>query len=552
MLLGTAGGSPYWTNSDRAGIASAVVVGDRYYLVDAGREVVRQLRAAGLGDHASDTGGPLDALRAVFLTHLHSDHVVDLNNVLSAGLYNGLARADRPVPIFGPGNRGAVPPLFGDRPAPPVTAPANPTPGTAEMIDLMVATFATDYNDRAFDGGSPDPGRAVPRVRRAHPRPVPGGPERDPHPRMSPVPFHEDDRVRVSATLVQHAPMFPALAYRFDTDAGSVVFSGDTGPSENLVELARGADVLVHEVIDTDWVDQLLPPPRTPAQEGLFRHLLGAHTAVAQVAPSPAPPRSVRSCCSHLVPGQLAQERWDRARGDFAGRFIVGQDLTVVDIGPASHDHVRERRSRRTRCPTWCGSTSSTRARAPARWQVRRAGRADAAGLTSRPASPSPPTPTGRLWAVAGAAAGAARGLPPDDPAGRRASSAAMRGARRGRPAARRGARRGGRAPTPTLCRRCGTADVPVAVRSSAVGEDAPDASFAGEHDTYLWVRGAAEVLARGAAVLGEPVHRAGASPTGGGSPAAYAGPGRPGDGRRRPADGARRRSRASPSPSTR
>ena len=106
VLLGTAGGSPYWTNSDRAGIASAVVVGDRYYLVDAGREVVRQLSAAGLGDHASDTGGPLDALRAVFLTHLHSDHVVDLNNVLSAGLYNGLARADRPVPIFGPGNRG--------------------------------------------------------------------------------------------------------------------------------------------------------------------------------------------------------------------------------------------------------------------------------------------------------------------------------------------------------------------------------------------------------------------------------------------------------------
>ena len=157
VLLGTAGGSPYWTNSDRAGIASAVVVGDRYYLVDAGREVVRQLGAAGLGNHRSDTDGPLDALRAVFLTHLHSDHVVDLNNVLSAGLYNGLARADRPVPIFGPGNRGAVPPLFGDRPAPPVTAPANPTPGTAEMIDLMVRTFATDYNDRAFDGGSPAP-----------------------------------------------------------------------------------------------------------------------------------------------------------------------------------------------------------------------------------------------------------------------------------------------------------------------------------------------------------------------------------------------------------
>ena len=272
----------------------------------------------------------------MFLTHLHSDHVVDLNNVLSAGLYNGLARADRPVPIFGPGNRGAVPPLFGDRPAPQVTAPANPTPGTAEMIDLMVATFATDYNDRAFDGGSPAPAELF----RGFDVPIPAryvaDPDRDPHPRMSPVPFHEDDRVRVSATLVQHAPIFPALAYRFDTDTGSVVFSGDTGPSENLVELARGADVLVHEAIDTDWVDQLLPPPRTPAQEGLFRHLLGAHTAVAQVASVACAAEVGTLVLSHLVPGNGPQERWLRARGDFPGRFVVGQDLAVVDIGPAS------------------------------------------------------------------------------------------------------------------------------------------------------------------------------------------------------------------------
>lgn len=182
VLLGTAGGSPYWTNSDRAGIASAVVVGDRYYLVDAGRQVVRQLRAAGLGNHGSDTDGPLDALRAVFLTHLHSDHMIDLNNVLSAGIYNGLARADRPVPIFGPGNRGAVPPPFGDGPAPPVTAPANPTPGTAEMIDLMVQTFATDYNDRAFDGGAPTPGELFCGIDVPIPAEHLADPNGDPHP----------------------------------------------------------------------------------------------------------------------------------------------------------------------------------------------------------------------------------------------------------------------------------------------------------------------------------------------------------------------------------
>jgi ribonuclease BN (tRNA processing enzyme) len=336
VLLGTAGGSPYWANSDRAGIASAVVVGDRYYLVDAGREVVRQVNTAELGDHRSDTNGPLDALRAVFLTHLHSDHVVDLNNVLNAGLYNGLARSDRPIRVFGPGNRQAVPPLFGARTAPPVTAPANPTPGTAEMVELLVRAFATDYNDRAFDGGAPAPAELFCGVDVPIPAQYLGDPDGNPHPRMSPVRFHEDDRVRVSATLVQHAPMFPALAYRFDTDAGSIVFSGDTGPSENLVELARDADVLVHEVIDTEWAEQLLPAPRTAAQEGMFHHLVGAHTAVDQVAPIACAAGVGTLVLTHLVPGNWPEDRWQQARGEFRGRFVVGRDLAVVDVGPPS------------------------------------------------------------------------------------------------------------------------------------------------------------------------------------------------------------------------
>jgi len=334
VLLGTAGGSPYWAHSDRAGIASAVAVGDRYYLVDAGREVVRQLVAARLGDHESDTEGPLDALRAVFLTHLHSDHIVDLNNVLSAGLYNGLANAERPVRVFGPGNRGSVPPLFGARPAPTITAPGNPTPGTAEMVELMVRTYATDYNDRAFDGGSPTPAELFCGIDVPIPAQYLRDPNGNPHPRMSPVRFHEDDRVRVSATLVQHAPAFPALAYRFDTDDGSVVFSGDTGPSENLVELARGADVLVHEVIDTAWAERLLPPPRTAEAEALFRHLLDAHTAVDQVAPIACAAGVGTLVLSPLLPGNWPEDRWRRARGGFRGRFVVGRDLAVVTLGP--------------------------------------------------------------------------------------------------------------------------------------------------------------------------------------------------------------------------
>ena len=69
---------------------------------------------------------------------------------------------------------------------------------------------------------------------------------------MEPVVIYPEDEhgVTVSAILVQHAPVFPALGYRFDTPTGSVVFSGDTGECPNVARLARDADVLVHEILD--------------------------------------------------------------------------------------------------------------------------------------------------------------------------------------------------------------------------------------------------------------------------------------------------------------
>ena len=244
------------------------LAGDRYYVVDTGAGLLRQMRRAQLGNWQHDTDGPLDAMRAIFLTHLHSDHVVDLNNLLTEGLYNGLAQVDRKVQIWGPGNRGALPPLFGAPPAPQPVAPESPTPGTKEMVDLLVRAFATDFNDRAFDNRKPVPTQVFEGLDVPIPAQYLADPNGTPAPRMSPVKFYEDDRVRVSATLVQHAPVFPALGLRFDTDDGSVAFSGDTGPTDNVVELAQGADVLVHEVIARGWPERLLPPRATTRRRG--------------------------------------------------------------------------------------------------------------------------------------------------------------------------------------------------------------------------------------------------------------------------------------------
>lgn len=330
VLLGTAGG-PGWHQAGGAGISSALAVGDSYYLVDAGHGVARQLRLSGLG--SPGRGGPLDALRGIFITHLHSDHVVDLNNLLNPGLFNGLDAIDGPLPVWGPGNRGGLPPAFGSGEEPPVVAPDNPTPGMRETVELLTRAFATDFNDRARDNRRKVPaqlfeGRDVP-----VPPEFLTDPDGDPAPRMRPFTFFEDDLVRVSATLVDHAPVFPALAFRFDTDDGSVVFSGDTSPCENLVELATGANVLVHEVIYGVAIERAAPKRRTPEQEAILRHVLGAHTTIEQVGPI-AERAGVRTLVlNHFVPATTPPSRWLDAQQGFSGRVVVGRDLEQLGVG---------------------------------------------------------------------------------------------------------------------------------------------------------------------------------------------------------------------------
>ncbi|WP_343902471.1 MBL fold metallo-hydrolase [Arthrobacter rhombi] len=335
VLLGTSGGPPYWPGGTREGISSALVVGDRYYVIDAGHGVMGQLRRAKLGaNFDTDMEGPLDALAGIFLTHLHSDHVVDLNNILSEGLYNGLQSVKK-IPIWGPGNRGQVPEPFGEGKAPTPVKPRNPTPGTKEMTDLLVQAFAADFNDRLFDNGKPPPED----LWEAFDVPVPEkymkNPNSEPCPVMEPFVFFEDDHIRVSAILVDHAPVFPALAFRFDTADGSVVFSGDTGLTPNIVTLAQGADVLVHEVIDKSWPESLFPAPRDEAQEGLYQHLIRSHTLIEDVGKVAQEAGVKTLVLSHLVPGNRPDEVWAGSGEGFDGQLVIGHDLDVIGVGPS-------------------------------------------------------------------------------------------------------------------------------------------------------------------------------------------------------------------------
>jgi ribonuclease BN (tRNA processing enzyme) len=309
------------------------VVNDAVYLIDCGEGVGRQYRRAGLGGPRDDHA--LERLRGIFITHLHSDHTVDYPNLFLFGLHTGLSTVAQPVQVYGPGNRGMLPPVFG-APAtePPVINPPNPEPGIVEMTDNLMQAYATDLNDRVRDYLLPDPRTLL----EVHDIVLPSGaaddPNGNPSPPLAPFAVYQDENVRVSATLVYHAPIFPSFAFRFDTPDGAVVFSGDTGPSDNLIRLARGADVLVHEVCDAAWIERLIgPAPRPPAAEGLFQHLVKAHTTIEDVGRVADAARVRTLVLTHLIPPFNPPERWLEAQVSFGGELIVGEELQPLAVG---------------------------------------------------------------------------------------------------------------------------------------------------------------------------------------------------------------------------
>ncbi|OOG66170.1 MBL fold metallo-hydrolase [Rhodanobacter sp. B04] len=276
ILLGTAGGPT--PKADRSAPANAIVVDGVIYVIDCGNGVARQMVKAGLD---------LGAIRNVFITHQHSDHNADYGNLLLLAWAGPLhSRVD----TWGP------PPL-------------------KEMTRLFLQMNHYDIRIRMADEGRPSLARLI-----------------VPHELTTPGMVMQDARVKVTAVLVQHPPVRPAFAYRFDCPDRSIVFSGDTRPSENLVALARGADVLVHEVMYLPALDKLIATE--PNASRLREHLLASHTTTEQVGRIAADAGVKTLVLSHFVPGgypPIPDEVWrDAVTPHFKGRLIVGHDLLEI------------------------------------------------------------------------------------------------------------------------------------------------------------------------------------------------------------------------------
>lgn len=270
-LLGTAGGPT--PKISRSAPSQAIEVDGEVFVVDCGNGVARQYTRSGLA---------FDRLSGVFVTHHHSDHNADYGNLL---LLAWGASLDHPVSTYGP------PPL-------------------ASMTRDFLSLNRVDIETRIEDEGRPSLAGLV------RPREV----------TASGV-VYRSDTVTVTAALVDHPPFDVALAYRFDTAEKSIVISGDTAESPALIELARDADILVHEVLYEPALGWILE--RTTGTT-LRKHLLDSHTTVDRVGKIAQAANVKTLVLSHFVPTDagIDDETWHReASQGFDGEVVVGADF---------------------------------------------------------------------------------------------------------------------------------------------------------------------------------------------------------------------------------
>jgi ribonuclease Z len=270
ILLGTGSPPP---NPARRGPATLLSLGDERFLVDAGSGVGVQLVRAGVR--------PYDWPR-VLITHHHSDHVIDLAHLI---ITRWIVGQNAPFEIWGPA-------------------------GTARQVEKLLDYMRWDIE-----------------VRRAHM-----------HERQAPsvsVTEVEEGKilevggVTVSAFLVDHGPVKPAMGYRFEGGGRSVVVSGDTRPSENLMRWSRNVDCLIHECCEmakTSWY----PGCGWPTIEEKIRDLASYHTQPDQIGRVAAEAQAKKLAITHLMPGSDPAEVRAAAAKHYGGPVVIGEDLLEV------------------------------------------------------------------------------------------------------------------------------------------------------------------------------------------------------------------------------
>ena len=308
VLLGTAG-APLPV-AGRGGISSALIVDERVFVIDCGRGSPSAFAAAGLD---------FSRLEAVFLTHLHADHVGDLPGMLLYpwGVREGANGPLAPIRVYGPSRPEPVP--SGDAIFHRETTihPERPAPSSADLVESILAGYAYHLNVMPLDAHMPDAGALVRGIDIRLPVRTEGIAQ-------VPVVVFEDSVVRITAVAVTHGRAVPALAYRFDTADGSVVFSGDTTVNDDLIALAREADILVHQVADLGYLE------RHGTDSAELARMAALHTDVTEVGGVAERARARELILSHYLPADpeaITEADWAKRAGQgFGGKTTAGRD----------------------------------------------------------------------------------------------------------------------------------------------------------------------------------------------------------------------------------
>jgi len=278
-LLGTGSPAPIMK---RFGPGTLVQVGGQILLFDAGRGVTQRLY---------QVGQPMGKIDALFLTHLHSDHVVGIPDVwLTGWLRAAYARRDGPFRVFGP-------------------------QGTRNLMEGMEKAYAWDIETRVADQGFKREAIAVDVTEFEKEGMV-----------------YEKDGVKVSSIEVDHGDKVkPAFGYRIDYGGRSVVISGDTKFNENLIKHATGTDLLIHQV--AAMRPELLKIP-------VFKVIMAHHTSPEEAGIVFARAKPKLAVYYHFViygnpkiPPYTEQDVIDLTRKNYSGPLLIGQDLTAFVIG---------------------------------------------------------------------------------------------------------------------------------------------------------------------------------------------------------------------------
>jgi ribonuclease Z len=271
-LLGT-GCPPAVMN--RFGPSTLVEAGEQKFVFDAGRGALQRL---------TELGVRWQDIQGVFLTHLHSDHVVGFPDLWLTGWLIVPGR-NAPLQVWGPR-------------------------GTAAMMSHLQQAFEYDIGIRIQNDGASPHGVAL-LVKE-----------------ISEGVVHDNAGVKVTAFEVDHAPVKPAFGYRIDYAGRSVVLSGDTRVSENLIRHAQGADVLVHEVFAPATLQRAGVPP------GRAKHIVDYHTTPEQAGEVFARVKPKLAVYSHIcMPSATEEDLIPATRRTYAGPLELGEDLMVIDVG---------------------------------------------------------------------------------------------------------------------------------------------------------------------------------------------------------------------------